>query len=1350
MSPDPLQPKTSSINTRSFLFPSSILSSPSQVTMSSEPLHPKTPSINTRSCLSPSIILNSSSRVTMSPPPRDILSPLRLHSSSKAPSITSNCSFLSRSPSPNYFSPSSGSFSTSHSIFSPEKSIARRVFPQASTKLRMDDLKEKEPAPVVFNAGLSFVLGIKSQKVRQQFKPKASHTQPKTASSTLTSKIKYFLKRTDHIMDEWVRVGRKKSKVHALTTLPFDCERCEGQSRSNTNIAIKSLQLFSQADNVRRSRSLSRVSNDTLDEADELTEMTADLAEEHSTSMLATERLESETSERFRMEKELQDLQQFLLGLLSPFLPPTATHVAGTTSYLPPRLTLPGLLPTFHRNTHCQDYFLPPTTTHVAGTPSLYPSTITIGWSSSSAFPRDGIHPPLRQGPPKQVPEDNITGQTVLHPRAPLFPPRRSHPNPQTPPLRPNTFKILPLSPEGYHLQVIATPQPAYVFSSIPPPYPHPLDPRDQCLATNVTRRLHFLHNKTLQQTTDRVEMELLYMRAADLNGIGSDEDEDGEGDASLYKQRYERAVHELEFTRRRLQQQHEDDLEQLVGLKKQLEKKLADAFEEVEEQRQVVGQWKRKVHKLNADNNDLRLLLEEQNARNVLLEKKQRKFDSESQHLQDELRQEKQMRDRLSREKELALAEKYSVEQSLSSLELELDLKEEKVNTLSQQLEELTFGGKTEAEVAQLKKAKHELEKKVKEQEEELDDFAGQVQLLEQAKLRLEMSLEQQRKENRREMAQRDEELEDVHCNAQKKVKVDRTQSENQPGADQLVNEIVYLTPAEKLRFKSSPRRQRVFTTQALKSNTRTHTSPYREKLTQTLLIKLNHSSLIRFSRRPRIVHSAVGCTVAPHGGILEAQLETEHEERTHLLREKHELERRLATMDEEGRTKEALQEEQLLRLRRDLRRNKVLLRDAQTMLERSRGDSPSKAILRQLRNQLEDTDFARTIAVKAKQALEMDLADLQTTLDEVQRAKSEAEEKASLATRERSEIRSQLEENEEELSEVLKKYRAAVQQLSVDQMVLQDQAGMVAELESERSALKEQLAELAIKLESMETVGDPTSSLAQKRLEFRIKELESKLELEQTTRCRMEQCVSGELHADSNILRQTTLNLALTYHPVPNCVSLDGASLALRRSGVVEYERVKSGLRYETDSEKRGNYWTVQRVQISRMKEAVDKLQNECAIQRTKEQTSQDTARKLQRTVRELRDGMSVAEAREAEITQKKRDLEKRLETAEAEATAAKGDLRLALKRIEDLQSAIQGDMEEGSNSEPDNSDSDHESDYSDESLSTFLTNKGRSSTSSLHLDVTAKATERAKHNNASEVVNASANCIPKESFA
>lgn len=87
--------------------------------------------------------------------------------------------------------------------------------------------------------------------------------------------------------------------------------------------------------------------------------------------------------------------------------------------------------------------------------------------------------------------------------------------------------------------------------------------------------------NKQLQQTSERLEMELLYAKA-DLNGV-SEDDDDGGGSGGgggsdsdgVYKARYERAIKELEFTKRRLQQQHEDDLEQLIGLKKQLEKKV-------------------------------------------------------------------------------------------------------------------------------------------------------------------------------------------------------------------------------------------------------------------------------------------------------------------------------------------------------------------------------------------------------------------------------------------------------------------------------------------------------------------------------------------------------------------------------------------------------------------------------------------------------------------------------------------------------------------------------------------------------------------------------------------------------
>lgn len=89
----------------------------------------------------------------------------------------------------------------------------------------------------------------------------------------------------------------------------------------------------------------------------------------------------------------------------------------------------------------------------------------------------------------------------------------------------------------------------------------------------------------------------------------------------------------------------------------------------------------------------------------------------------------------------------------------------------------------------------------------------------------------------------------------------------------------------------------------------------------------------------------------------------------------------------------------------------------------------------------------------------------------------------------------------------QVLKKYRASVQQVSAEQSQLQEAQVQIASLEAEKSSLKEQLSELSQRLESVEQLGDPTAnSLATRRLEFRAKELESKLELEQTTRARLE----------------------------------------------------------------------------------------------------------------------------------------------------------------------------------------------------------------------------------------------------
>merc|ERR1711963_679521 len=105
---------------------------------------------------------------------------------------------------------------------------------------------------------------------------------------------------------------------------------------------------------------------------------------------------------------------------------------------------------------------------------------------------------------------------------------------------------------------------------------------------------------------------------------------------------------------------------------------------------------------------------------------------------------------------------------------------------------------------------------------------------------------------------------------------------------------------------------------------------------------------------------------------------------------------------------------------------------------------------------------------------------------------------------SREKADLSSQLEENEEELQEVMKKYKASVSQLSVDQIIIQESSNKVSDLEDERNRLKEQVAELTTRISSLE--GENNTNPTQSRLELKVKELESKLELEQTTRTRMD----------------------------------------------------------------------------------------------------------------------------------------------------------------------------------------------------------------------------------------------------
>ena len=146
-----------------------------------------------------------------------------------------------------------------------------------------------------------------------------------------------------------------------------------------------------------------------------------------------------------------------------------------------------------------------------------------------------------------------------------------------------------------------------------------------------------------------------------------------------------------------------------------------------------------------------------------------------------------------------------------------------------------------------------------------------------------------------------------------------------------------------------------------------------------------------------------------------MEQQLENEHEERLNFVREKHELETKIINLQELAAR--SADEEQVTKLKKDLKRTKALLKDAQLMIERSKSDSSNKVVMRQLKNQLEDAEFARTAALKAKQNLELELSDVQQQLDDVMRGKSDLEDRILRMSREKAELSTQLEDSEEEL---------------------------------------------------------------------------------------------------------------------------------------------------------------------------------------------------------------------------------------------------------------------------------------------------------------------------------------------
>jgi len=147
-------------------------------------------------------------------------------------------------------------------------------------------------------------------------------------------------------------------------------------------------------------------------------------------------------------------------------------------------------------------------------------------------------------------------------------------------------------------------------------------------------------------------------------------------------------------------------------------------------------------------------------------------RFDAELSKATSLSATEKTQREKMQRERDELMAQKYSTELLLKNVTLDLELEVEKSARLNRELGELTGSTKEDKEIAKLRQLKNELERKVTDQEEELDEQAGTIQQLEQAKLKLEMGQEKLRQANAKELEEKENALTDLKATMHKKVR--------------------------------------------------------------------------------------------------------------------------------------------------------------------------------------------------------------------------------------------------------------------------------------------------------------------------------------------------------------------------------------------------------------------------------------------------------------------------------------------------------------------------------------------------------------------------------------------------
>ncbi|XP_039251994.2 unconventional myosin-XVIIIa-like isoform X2 [Styela clava] len=234
-----------------------------------------------------------------------------------------------------------------------------------------------------------------------------------------------------------------------------------------------------------------------------------------------------------------------------------------------------------------------------------------------------------------------------------------------------------------------------------------------------------------------------------------------------------------------------------------------------------------------------------------------------------------------------------------------------------------------------------------------------------------------------------------------------------------------------------------------------------------------------------------------------LENQLEEEEEERSAAMKGRRELEQQLAEFkNKQPFAKRDAEAEK--RLRKDLKRYKALLDDAQTMIDHLKTDAVNKQQLKQMRAQLEESQYTCSNAVKARKAIELELEDVQAQLEEISKAKQEAEAKISVLQREKNELNSRIEEDDDDAKELARKYKNLVNQQCEDRKEIVELNSQMDDHKREKEMLNEKILTLQSQLEYLQDNTTDKSNVM--RLESKVRDLDTKLDFEKTSSRRLE----------------------------------------------------------------------------------------------------------------------------------------------------------------------------------------------------------------------------------------------------